>query len=142
MIKMFYLYGGAVRTSLRPALSAAIAGLALSHTIARAVLSGLIIGRKIAFFRTPKKTAKAAIWRALLDAREEFILAGILIGLIFAIATQIGLESRETLMWITVLAVQAIPYGCALLMSLISTMPKLPARVAGIMDKPKNSCEL
>ena len=142
MVKMFYLYGGAVRTSLRPALSAAIAGLALSHTIARAVLSGLIIGRKIAFFRTPKKTAKAAFWSALLDAREEFILAGILISLIFAIATQIGLESRETLMWISVLAVQAIPYGCALLMSLISTLPKLPARVAGIMDKPKNSCEL
>ncbi|NNJ91317.1 MAG: glycosyltransferase [Gammaproteobacteria bacterium] len=142
IIKMFYLYGGAVRTSLRPALSAAIAGLALSHTIARAVLSGLIIGRKIAFYRTPKKTAKAVLWKALLDAREEFMLAGILVSSIFAIVTQIGLESRETLMWIIVLAVQAIPYGCALLMSLVSTLPQLPARVAGIMDKPKNSCEL
>jgi cellulose synthase/poly-beta-1,6-N-acetylglucosamine synthase-like glycosyltransferase len=142
MTKMFYLYGGAVRTSLRPAISAAIAGLALSHTIARAVMSGLIIGRKIPFYRTPKQTNKAALWRALVDAREEFILAAIMIGLIIAIATQIGLDSRETLMWLVVLAVQAIPYGCALLMSLISTLPKLPARLAGIMQKSEKSCEL
>ena len=140
MIKMFYLYGGAVQTSFRPALSAAIAGLALSHVIARAVLSGLIIGRKIPFYRTPKQTAKAALWKALADAREEFMLAIILVGLIIAIVTQIGLDSRETLMWLVVLAVQAIPYGCALLMSLISTLPKLPAKVAGIMEKPEKSC--
>jgi len=141
MIKMFYLYGGAVRTSLRPAFSAAIAGLALSHTIARAVMSGLVIGRKIPFYRTPKQTAKAALWRALLDAREEFIFATVLLGLIVAIVTQIGLDSRETLMWVIVLAVQAIPYGSALLLSLVSTLPKLPAKLAGLMKKADKSCK-
>lgn len=140
MIKMFYLYGGAVRTSLRPAISAAIAGLALSHTIARAVMSGLVIGRKIAFYRTPKQTTKAALWRVLVDAREETVLVGILIGLIIAIVNQVGLDSRETLMWVIVLAVQAIPYACALLMSLISSLPQLPAHLAGIMKKAEKSC--
>ena len=140
MIKMFYLYGGAVRTSLRPAISAAIAGLALSHTIARAVMSGLVIGRKIAFYRTPKQTTKAALWRVLVDAREETVLVGILIGLIIAIVNQVGLDSRETLMWVIVLAVQAIPYACALLMSLIGSLPQLPAHLAGIMKKAEKSC--
>ena len=140
MIKMFYLYGGAVRTSLRPAISAAIAGLALSHTIARAVMSGLVIGRKIAFYRTPKQTTKAALWRVLVDAREETVLVGILIGLIIAIVNQVGLDSRETLMWVIVLAVQAIPYACALLMSLIGSLPQLPAYLAGIMKKAEKSC--
>ncbi|MEJ2214438.1 MAG: glycosyltransferase, partial [Gammaproteobacteria bacterium] len=140
MIKMFYLYGGAVRTSLRPAISAAIAGLALSHTIARAVMSGLIIGRKIAFYRTPKQTTKAALWRVLVDAREETFLVAILIGLIIAIVNQVGLDSHETLMWVIVLAVQAIPYACALLMSLISSLPQLPADLAGIMKKAEKSC--
>ena len=73
-IKMFFLYRSRVVATRRQSLAAGLAGLALSHTIARAMLTGFIT-RKIGFFRTPKKAQANAFFKALGDAREELLFA-------------------------------------------------------------------
>lgn len=129
IIKMLALYIGEVGTGLGAALSASIGGLSLSYTIGRAVLSGLFIGRKKPFLRTPKKRAKAALFKALQDAREEFLIGSILAAAIIAITLKVGFESIETFYWVLVLGVQAIPYLAAVFVSVLSVLPARKAKV-------------
>jgi exo-beta-1,3-glucanase (GH17 family)/cellulose synthase/poly-beta-1,6-N-acetylglucosamine synthase-like glycosyltransferase len=74
MSKSLFLYRRRVTATLRQSLAAGLAGLALSHTIARAMFGGLVTG-KLGFFRTPKMAEAPAVIRALADAREEALLA-------------------------------------------------------------------
>lgn len=127
MSKMLVLYTRQVKTSFITALSAALAGLALSHAIAMAVLSGLFIGKQMPFVRTPKNAKILALTRAILDAKGETLMVIILGTLITLIVTQVGHDSLETTLWVAVLGVQITPYIASVLLSLISTLPSLPA---------------
>jgi exo-beta-1,3-glucanase (GH17 family)/cellulose synthase/poly-beta-1,6-N-acetylglucosamine synthase-like glycosyltransferase len=126
--KQFYLYQTNVNAGIWQTLSATVAGLALSHTISRAILAGFVIKEK-PFFRTPKLAERLSFGTALVVVYEEAIL-----GLLF-IAAVIGLIVRNTseaavtkgqgndtpdmLFWIIVLCVQTIPYIAAIVMSLL-----------------------
>lgn len=123
LLKMLVLYRLRVQTGLGAALAAAVAGLALSHTIAKAALSGLFVGRKLPFFRTPKRASGAALLRAVADAREESGVLLLLALLIGALYWHTGFGSSELRLWCAVLAVQAAPYLAALALSLISALP-------------------
>lgn len=123
IVKMLALYLGEVRTGLWTAIAASVAGLSLSYTIARATLSGLFVGRKMPFMRTPKNAPTAALLKALNDAREESLIAALLIALIATISYKLGFESRETLFWTWVLMVQTVPFVVSLLVSIISALP-------------------
>ena len=135
LIKMFFLYRLRVAAGLRQSLAAGIAGLALSHVIARAMVTGFVT-RKIGFFRTPKGAPANALWRAIGDAREELLF---LTALALAAAALLQLrpdaEMLDIRIWTVVLAVQAIPYAAAVLVSLISGLPRLPASVVGSMGQ-------
>lgn len=132
IVKMLMLYRGQVKTTLTTALAAAVAGLALSHTIAKAVLYGLFIGRKMPFLRTPKQADSAALVRALLDAREEVFIALTLLSLAVVIMVQVGLASQETQLWVLVLVVQSIPYLAAIALSVMSALPGVSANWVGV----------
>ncbi len=54
LVKIVHLYRTRVGANLRQTLAAALAGLALSHTIGVAVVKGLVT-RSEPFFRTPKR---------------------------------------------------------------------------------------
>ncbi|MCP5416019.1 MAG: glycosyltransferase [Chromatiaceae bacterium] len=133
VLKMLFLYRRRVAATLRQSLAAGLAGLSLSHTIARAMLTGFVT-RRIGFFRTPKHASSSALLRSLLDAREELLM---LIALSLAIAgLYLVREDSDMLdiqVWSWVLVVQGIPYAAAVLVALISALPKLPARVVGAM---------
>ena len=120
MTKMLVLYRWRMRATLVQSISAAIAGLAVSHTISRAMLAGLRT-TSIGFFRTPKRTERHRWWHAMNDAREECLFA---IALLLA-ACAIGLRDdaylTDTRLWITLLIVQSIPYLAAVFLSLISS---------------------
>ncbi|MGB8146277.1 MAG: hypothetical protein WCF05_14075, partial [Chromatiaceae bacterium] len=113
-------------------LAAAIAGLALSHTISRAMIAGMF-SDKLGFYRTPKLAQAPALIRALADAREEgffviaFWLGAMLVTLRYD-AYQLDLK-----IWVAVLLVQSIPYFASVLVSLISAMQWLPASLVGVM---------
>jgi len=132
--KSFFLYRRRVAATLRQSLAAGIAGLALSHTIARAIWTGFAT-RKLGFFRTPKLAAAPAVIRALADAREELLF---LIALWLAAALVLMRDDAYMLdvrMWATVLLVQSIPYLATVLVSLTSALPSLPASLVGTMGE-------
>ncbi len=131
-LKMFFLYRVRVQATRRQSMAAALAGLALSHTIARAMLTGFIT-RKIGFFRTPKNARANAIMKALGDAREEaFFVVAIVLAIIGVLLRKDG-DMLDIHVWATVLAIQGIPYLASVLVSLISGMPYLPAKLVGAM---------
>ena len=134
LLKMFYLYRRRVAATLRQSLAAGLAGLAVSHTIARAMLTGFIT-RRIGFFRTPKYASSSALFRSLLDAREELLF---LLVLSLAIAGLFLVRNDSDMMdirvWAIVLGIQGIPYLAALLVAVIGGLPKLPAKLIGAMN--------
>jgi cellulose synthase/poly-beta-1,6-N-acetylglucosamine synthase-like glycosyltransferase len=126
--KMFYLYRSRVRASLFQTLASAVAGLSLSHTIAKAMLFGMV-SKNLPFFRTPKMVQGRAFWYALQSAREEALMAlALVLGVVILVKVQ-GVETPDVLVWIVVLLVQSIAYFAAIAMSIISAMAKLPAKL-------------
>ena len=129
MAKVFYLYRGArIVGTVRQTLAAALAGLSLSHTIARAIWIGLLT-RSRPFLRTPKLEQTSALWRAVASAREETLFAVALWLAAAAIAWKSDTGMLDLLLWIIVLLVQSVPYFASLLVSVISAFPRLPARL-------------
>jgi len=136
LAKLVHLYRVRVGANLRQTVAAAVAGLALTHTIGTAAVKGLIT-RGEPFFRTPKRGTASGLLSALAAAREETLL---MIGLAvsaWAVA-HTGLPENagpDRLAWIVVLLVQAVPYACSLLVSLMSAF-RLPARLLGTRYRP------
>jgi cellulose synthase/poly-beta-1,6-N-acetylglucosamine synthase-like glycosyltransferase len=125
--KVIYLYRGArIVGTARQTLAAAIAGLALSHSIARAMWQGLVTSDK-PFLRTPKMEQATALARALASAREEILLMIALWTAAAAVAYHSGSDALDLLLWIIVLLVQSVPYLAALLVAVLSAFPKLRA---------------
>ncbi|HEY4128319.1 MAG TPA: glycosyltransferase [Gammaproteobacteria bacterium] len=130
ILKLMHLYSTRVGASVRQTLAAAIAGLALSHTIGLAVLQGLFT-KDQPFFRTPKRVASHAWLQALVDNREEgLMMLGLWLASL-AVYLDVPNDMRDVAVWIAVLLIQSIPYFAALLVSLISAFPRLPARYIG-----------
>ncbi len=135
MAKVIYLYRGVrIVGTARQTLAAALAGLSLSHTIARAVLLGLVT-RSRPFLRTPKLEKASALLRALVVAREETLLAFALLLAASGLAWQNDTGMLDLLLWIIVLLVQAVPYLSSTLVSIISAFPGLSARLVCGGDK-------
>jgi len=132
VLKMLFLYHRNVAASFRQSLAAALAGLALSHTIARAMLTGFITS-KIGFFRTPKKAQANALSQALGNAREEVFFAVALLASMVAILLRKDGMMLDIRIWAAVLFIQCVPYLAAVTVSIISGMPHLPASLVGIM---------
>ncbi|MGA7979091.1 MAG: glycosyltransferase [Chromatiaceae bacterium] len=134
LTKSYLLYRRRMTATYRQSFAAGLAGLALSHTISRAVWKGLV-SSKLGFFRTPKLAQAPALIRALADAREELL---VLIALWMAAALVLLRDDGDMLdvrLWSAVLFVQGIPYLATLLASLASSLPRLPARLVGPMGE-------
>jgi exo-beta-1,3-glucanase (GH17 family)/cellulose synthase/poly-beta-1,6-N-acetylglucosamine synthase-like glycosyltransferase len=129
LFKMVHLYRGHVGAGWRQTFAAGIAGLALAHTIGLAVLKGLVT-RNEPFFRTPKVADKAALSAAFASARTEFALAILLLGAAVAVATAPLTGGPDLTAWIVMLAVQSLPYLCAVVVALLAALPA-PARLVG-----------
>jgi exo-beta-1,3-glucanase (GH17 family)/cellulose synthase/poly-beta-1,6-N-acetylglucosamine synthase-like glycosyltransferase len=134
LAKLVHLYRVRVGANFRQTVAAAIAGLALTHTIGTAVVKGLFTNSE-PFFRTPKKGQTQRLLHALAAAREETLL---MIGLWLAawgVAHSRQMQGPDRLAWIVVLMIQSVPYASSLLASLASAFP-LPAQLLGIGYRP------
>ena len=128
LIKLVHLYVYRVGVNFRQTCAAALAGLALSHTIGRATLKGLVT-RSMPFFRTPKRAQASAILSALGAAREEFIIMlGLWVSAIGVRLIPTEVASPDLSMWIIALLIQSTPYFAAVCVSLISAL-HLPAKL-------------
>jgi hypothetical protein len=127
---LIYLYRTQVRATICQTFAAAVAGLSLSHTIARAVLLGFVT-KDGSFFRTPKMAGSHTMARALAAAREELLLLTALLLAAAGVAMLPWSAGVDLRLWVVVLLVQAIPYASSLLMSVISAFPNLSAGLIG-----------
>ena len=129
LAKLLHLYQARVGAGWRQTFAAAVAGLALSHTIGIAVVKG-IFTRNEPFFRTPKQAAKHRVRTALNAAREEALIMLALWLCAWGVAHTPQMDSPDRLAWIIVLMIQSIPYAAAIVTSLVSAFA-LPARLMG-----------
>jgi exo-beta-1,3-glucanase (GH17 family)/cellulose synthase/poly-beta-1,6-N-acetylglucosamine synthase-like glycosyltransferase len=131
LAKLAHLYRVRVGAGYRQTLAAAIAGLALTHTIGMAAVKGLVT-RSEPFFRTPKGGSSAGLLHALAAAREETLMMTALILSAWAVAHTSTSDNAgpDRLAWIIVLLIQSVPYASSLVVSLTSAFP-LPARLLG-----------
>ncbi len=124
MIASFWLYHACVPCGWGGKLGAAIAGMSLTHTIGRAVWQGLFTSNK-PFFRTPKCENHPRLLQALMAAREEMALMIGLILMAVGILTVFTPQNRDAVLWATLLIVQSLPYGAAVIMAIFSTFPEI-----------------
>ncbi|WP_309139592.1 glycosyltransferase [Siccirubricoccus sp. G192] len=122
LFQILALYAARVPCGWADRLGAALAGLALSHTIGKAVLAGLLT-RRAPFLRTPKMKDAPALVQGLAMAWQEAAL----LVLLWAAALGVTLVHRaatwEAVLWTLVLLVQSIPYLAAVTVSLIAALP-------------------
>lgn len=137
MGKLFYLYRTRVDATLSQTLAASVAGLALSHTIAKAVISGLITTRDKPFFRTPKMAGPSALTQALAASLEELLLLGALLSAASAIGLLQKMDTLDMNLWVIVLLVQSLPYAATLFVALVSGFPRLSSRLVDWRPRPE-----
>jgi exo-beta-1,3-glucanase (GH17 family)/cellulose synthase/poly-beta-1,6-N-acetylglucosamine synthase-like glycosyltransferase len=133
LVKLAHLYITRIGVNLRQTLAAAIAGLALSHTVGVAVLKSAFT-RNQPFHRTPKDTPGRAALRIFAAARSEtlFLIAllacaylithQVRIGTVLVLGLPEELKGPDVSIWTTVLLIQAIPYAASLLVSIVSAV--------------------
>ena len=128
--KLVHLYGTRVGANARQTLAAALAGLALTHTIGRAVTRGFLTRRE-PFFRTPKRTHSHALLQALAASREEAFIMLALWLCAYAVFTEVGTATRDLSVWVVVLLTQSIPYCASVIVALLSALPAAPTGIIG-----------
>jgi cellulose synthase/poly-beta-1,6-N-acetylglucosamine synthase-like glycosyltransferase len=134
LAQIFALYGAKVPCGWRDRAGAAIAGLALSHTIGKAVWKGLFI-RSAPFLRTPKMEDAPALLQGLVMAREELVLLALTWVAMVAVGWAHHLATWEAKLWCVVLLTQSLPYLAAVTVSVVAAFPArqaLPAPVRAV----------
>ena len=131
--KLIYIYKSRIGASTLQTLFGGLAGLALAHTISRAVLQG-IFTKGMPFIRTPKHAGQSGLRSVIASAREEILLLIALWLAVYAIVTIQGAESADTLFWLAVLLIQSITYLAAVIVAIVAAMPGWSARLIGIRE--------
>jgi exo-beta-1,3-glucanase (GH17 family)/cellulose synthase/poly-beta-1,6-N-acetylglucosamine synthase-like glycosyltransferase len=144
------LYWRRVPCSFLDIAGASLAGMGVSHGIARGVIAGLF-GRKAHFLVTDKgsigsgvdpeghsdmvKRKVLGVWKPV---TEESLMLAALLGVAALLAwtasqTAIGLRF-ETLLWISMLLVQALPYAAALICLKLSLRPERRVAISAVVS--------
>ena len=127
LVQIFSLYAKRVPCGWTDRLGAAVAGLALSHTIGKAVWKGLLI-RSAPFLRTPKMENAPALVQGLVMAREELMILVATWAALIGVAVTSHLATLEARLWCTVLFTQALPYVASVFVAVMAALPA-PVRV-------------
>jgi exo-beta-1,3-glucanase (GH17 family)/cellulose synthase/poly-beta-1,6-N-acetylglucosamine synthase-like glycosyltransferase len=122
LVQLLALYRRNVPCTLADRLGAAVAGLALSHTIGKAVWKGLLIGRA-PFCRTPKLARAPALIQGLVMAGEECVLLALTWAAMFAVGFVHQMATPETRLWCLVLLTQSLPYVASVFTSIVAAAP-------------------
>lgn len=137
-LKSFVLYGFQVRCSLLQNIGAAIAALSLTHTIGKAMLTGIFTSDR-PFLRTPKWENRPAVLRGLAMAWEETSLMGLLWIAAATIIIANASESPEAWLWGAMLLGQSVPYSAALITAMVNVMPQIRARRAPRLSRHRRN---
>ena len=124
-VRSLWLYAVRVRDcSFLESLGAGVAALGLTHTVAKAMLNGMLTTSK-PFIRTPKCEDKPPLAAAFIQVREESVMLALLWGLTIGFLVTPAFSDSHSRLWVGVLLVQSVPYASAVLLSLINVMPSI-----------------
>jgi cellulose synthase/poly-beta-1,6-N-acetylglucosamine synthase-like glycosyltransferase/exo-beta-1,3-glucanase (GH17 family) len=132
--KTLLLYPQKVGSGVKGAVIASVAGLALTHTVGKAVLTGLFTSGK-PFLRTPKCEDPADFAQVLRSAWQETTLLGLCAAAVAAmIFNNRGLEDPAAMLWMIMLVIQSLPYAATVATAWVSAQsygrgmrPQIPA---------------
>jgi exo-beta-1,3-glucanase (GH17 family)/cellulose synthase/poly-beta-1,6-N-acetylglucosamine synthase-like glycosyltransferase len=122
LFQIMALYSARVPCGLRDRVGAAIAGLALSHTIGKAVWKGLFI-RNAPFLRTPKMEHAPALVQGLVMAGEELVLLALTWSAMIGVGLAHHMATPEAKLWCAVLFTQSLPYLAAVVVAVVAAFP-------------------
>jgi exo-beta-1,3-glucanase (GH17 family)/cellulose synthase/poly-beta-1,6-N-acetylglucosamine synthase-like glycosyltransferase len=130
------LYWRRVPCSIGDILGASIAGMGLSHAIAKGILAGLftktgifhVTAKGEQFVSAQTSQQKSNHWLA--SSREEFMLLIALAMAMSATAITRTPGHVESLIWIVMLGLQALPYASAVACSAAASVPRKPLSTA------------
>ncbi|HET9147358.1 MAG TPA: glycosyltransferase, partial [Acetobacteraceae bacterium] len=133
IVQILALYSSRVPCSRMDRLGAAVTGLALSHTIGKAVWKGFT-SNKLPFLRTPKMKDAPALVQGLVMAREELALLALTWAALLGVGFVHHWATPETRLWCLVLFTQSLPYLAAVSVSILAAMPAkaLPAKAQAL----------
>jgi len=118
-LKTFLLYPPKVRSGFKGALMASVAGLALTHSVAKAVIAGLFTSGK-PFLRTPKCEDPALLSQALRVVWQETTLLVLCILAVVSVAMTHGYDDPSAMLWMLMLTVQSVPYAATVTVAMLS----------------------
>lgn len=121
--RLFKLYGQDAQAAAADGAKAALAGLALSHTVAKAVIWGLFTSGR-PFFRTPKCRRGLALFRSLAMASEKGSMLCAMMAASAGFIVTNDLWHLNAWLWLTVLAVMSLPYAATVLLGAINGIPR------------------
>lgn len=119
LIKTLLLYPPKVRSGFWGALVASVAGLALTHSVGKAVWAGLLTSGK-PFLRTPKCADPANFTQVLRVIWQEAALCSLLVMAMISMGFDRGFQDPAVTMWMVMLGIQALPYAATLITAKIS----------------------
>ncbi|HQT43697.1 MAG TPA: hypothetical protein PLD79_06830, partial [Halothiobacillus sp.] len=122
IVQILALYANRVPCGLADRLGAAVAGLALSHSIGKAVWKGLFTN-SLPFLRTPKMKNAPALVQGLVMAREELFLLVLSWAALLGVGFTHHWATLETRLWCAVLFTQSLPYLASVSVSILAAMP-------------------
>lgn len=127
IVQILALYSARVPCGWRDRIGAAVAGLALSHTIGKAVWKGLFTNR-LPFLRTPKMKDAPALVQGLVMAREELVLLVLTWAALLGVGIGHHWATPESKLWCLVLFTQSLPYLASVAVSVIAALPERAPR--------------
>jgi exo-beta-1,3-glucanase (GH17 family)/cellulose synthase/poly-beta-1,6-N-acetylglucosamine synthase-like glycosyltransferase len=119
MLKTLLLYPKKVGSGVRGAVMASVAGLALTHTVAKAVWAGVFTSGT-PFLRTPKCADEALLSQALRGVWQETALLVLCLLAILSVLYTGRFDDPAAWLWIVMLAVQSLPYAATVATAAIS----------------------
>ncbi len=135
LVYSFGLYADRVNCSFRQSLGAALAGLALTYTVGRAVIYGLLTSR-LPFMRTPKMDERATFAMALGMARGEAVLMILLWLAALVLWNTSGVIDPEARLWAAFMVVQSLPFTAAVVVSLVNALEQMRHAQAAFEPTP------
>ena len=120
-LKTLLLYPQKVRSGIFGAVIASIAGLALTHTVGKAVITGLFTSRK-PFMRTPKCEDPAMLSQVLRQTWQEVTLLSLCVLALIAMVFDRGFDDPAAMLWMVMLAIQSMPYAATVITAVLSAV--------------------
>jgi cellulose synthase/poly-beta-1,6-N-acetylglucosamine synthase-like glycosyltransferase/exo-beta-1,3-glucanase (GH17 family) len=124
LIAGFWVYSLRIKCSRLQKIGAAVAGMALTHTVGKAMWQGLFTSGR-PFVRTPKCADQPALMQGLIMARGEIVWMVLLISVASLVLWNFSPQNEEALIWSAAVFVQALPFVAALITSMCNAVGDL-----------------